>query len=617
MVRWIPASLSDAGGDVIEVAVRDLDAEKPEWQNCTPCLAPGDSPPFNPGQIPVPADWNTTAPSLSRHHSVSLNGPAKPGPSFKVLGWDSERKSIYFQSRATGQISKEKPSTSTAFFLKLEPNLGYWRYTFSSLGKTKSAFDIVTAYSALINQADDAGIFRTAMARGLGVYRDAGRTIWHLGDRLEVDGTCFQISEVESEFTYAQRPQLPVNPQAQPSSNTEGKRLIDIIERMGWEGENDHLYVAGWAVASNVAAALSKRPGLQVTSAFSTGKTDTRENVIQPLQAGTGLHLSNPTGAGVRQNLSSDTLPVCIDESEAENQHRRNEHLMLVRQSYDGTPMFMGTGSGDGTCYPCRSSVALFSINAPMPKPADASRLVVIRRKRIPQAEWDKLVKERSHFVTSELGNRIMRRTVNHLDVLLDNIEVFMGAIRSKVGTSCPPRYDERHGILLACSHSLCSTEVIDLTQAEAWLDEHGWTFVEEEDADEGEAALSEAYQCLEHLLGFRPTGWRGHTLGELVQAVHGNDSPNEADEKRLGSYGLKVDRKQGLYVANSGTGIQSIYRSTCWRDGGHKNRLCELPRVSRCKQPDHFRGSGTLRYCVIPWSTKGLELETPIDEDS
>ena len=542
--------------------------------------------------------------SGSREAAAPTTTNAESAPNYRVLGWDGKKKTIYFQSGTTGQIWNERPSTNMLFFLKLDPSLEYWK-TLYPISKDAKSFNRVQALTVIFDQANTVNIFERSQVFGRGVYRDCGRTVWNLGDRLEVDGRICSIFDISSKSTYALRHSLPINPQVEPSTDEEGLKLADLVKRMGWVGACDPLYVLGWAVASNVAAALPCRPGLQLSNASSSGKTFVREHVISPLQAGLGVHTSEATAAAIRQTLDCDTLPICIDESEADRPKQREEHLMLMRQSFDGTATARGTGGGRAISYSCLSAVALFSVCGPTPKSADADRLVVVSRKSIDQQAWNELTEELGGFLTNEMGERVIRRTVTHLPVLLENIQVFIRAIRSMQQDNdlYPHRYPQTQGTLLACAYSLVSTEAVDVETATAWLDLQGWTHDVHSNADH-----EPARKCLGHLLGFQPNEDGGPSLGEMAFRLCKSDQENSEDETLLGRHGLKVDRERGLFIANNGEGIRMVFRRTPWCDGGHRQFLRNLPLAYGAEKPIHFPGAVTYRCSVIPWAALKLE---------
>jgi putative DNA primase/helicase len=533
---------------------------------------------------------------------------------YRVLGWDSQRRRIWFQHRQSAQISSTTPGPSFDRLLPLGP-LEYWESTFPA-DRRAGGVDWSRAVSDLAVAADRAGVFDPAKVRGRGVWRDGGRIVWHLGDRLEVDGIETPLSALESSSHYLRLPALAIDPAAATLSDEHGQQILQLIERMGWSGPSDHLLLAGWFVLSNVCGALHKRPGLQISSGFGTGKSDTADNVIRPLQAGLGISCSGSTEAGIRQSIRHDVLPVLVDESEQADGSRRAQQLRLVRLAYDGQPMVKGTPHGEALEFTLRVAICLAGINAPIDNPADLSRIAVIGRRQLPGPEWQQIAAERAELVTIEAGQRLIRRTVSNLQTLLANIET-MGRVLAAMAASCGSgRVGDTYGALLAGAHLLGSTEWLSDAAALAWLDSVGWNPAAPAADGVDRSADAEARQCLDHLLS-HDLPWRDPddrersttgriTVRELLELALRRGAPDAPEA--LGRLGLKADPERGVLVVNSGASIEPIFRGSKWSQGAHRARLLELAGAEPVASPPRFPVLGSRRCVSVPWDLVDLD---------
>ena len=542
---------------------------------------------------------------------------------FKVLGWDADRKVVFYRHRQTSQIASVKPY-GPAELLKLAP-AAQWEKEHPRYGENKKTGKkevIGVAWTAaadwLIVQANMAGVFEPERVRGRGVWLDSGnRVVWHLGDRLEVNGTITRLADHESRHHYGRLPALPINPAVEPLDDAHGRKILAVIKEMGWAGESDYLHVAGHAVTSNVGGALVKRPQLQSESPWGSGKTDNLENVLTPLQAGIGYSSAGSTEAGIRQLVGSDSLPVTVDESEQEDGKKREALLRLVRYNFDGTEQNKGTPSGQGLRFRMRSSIALAGINAPIPNPADRSRIAVVTRKPIPGNQWADVAARRAELISNEVGERLIRRTVTHLPALLANITTFGKVIAGMVTTGDSGRAGDTWGALLAGAHHLTSTAVLTEGQAAAWLQMVGWDYSHTNSDETDRAAGAEGRQCLDHLLAHE-IRWRvaldpesdapstdAITIRELVQMVRDNARSEEGREaiKALGRKGIKVTDEGDLAVAHATPGTQAIFGTTKWGQGAHRKRLLELPGTTVTSGTVHFATDSSRRAVLVPWS--------------
>ena len=542
----------------------------------------------------------------------------KPQP-YRVLGWNADRTKVWYRHRQTAQIANAKPFGSQEL-LRLAP-LDHW---YDKHPKTNKEGEVIAvnwaqAASDLIQDADACGVFEIERVKGRGVWLDGGKVVWHLGDKLEVDGVLTPLADHKSDNHYGLMASLPIDPAIEPLSDDHGKAILQVLKDCGWQGPSDHLHLAGFTVISNVSGGVPKRPGLQVTSPFGSGKTDTIENGIDPLQGGLGKITTGSTEAGLRQLIGRDALPATVDESEAEDGRKREAMLRCLRYNFDGNEVVKGTPSGEPIKFCMRSGICLAGINSPITNPADRSRIAVISRQLLPSEEWTGVAKRRANLITTEVGKQLIRRSVSNLPALLDNITTFGRVIADMVDSGDSGRAGDTWGALLAGAHHLTSTKRVSDEEAKAWLAEVGWDISHTESDETDRKAGAEGRQCLDQMLsheirwidpGDRESG-RPSTgflaIRELVSLV--KNSPQSIDgqeaEKELGRKGLRV-LTEGLAVANNAPGTQAIFKATKWANGAHKDRFLELKGTTRASGPLHFPGSGSRRAVLLAWSDVG-----------
>ena len=532
---------------------------------------------------------------------------------FKVLGWCADRSRIHYQHRETGQIAAIKPAAQAATLLTLAP-LDYWETVTPAV---RTGANWPAALNLVVEQANKAGVFSLDRLRGRGVWMDGTKVVWHLGDRLEVDGQEVELIEHRSTHHYPRLPALDVDPASAPLSDAQGGEILAAVAAMGWATPLDHLHLVGWIVLASVCGALDKRPVLQITCGYGKGKTYTLTGVVAPLLAGLAISQSNSTEAAVRQTLNTDALPVLLDESEGEDHQRREGHLKLARLSFDGTETSRGTTHGKALSYAVRSSVALVGINAMIVNPAERSRTVVVGRQPLPQDQWAKVDRTLRQLLTVEVGAQLLRRAVNHLHTMRANVATFRRIVEGQLPAGAAARAGDTYGALLAGAHLLTSTKVVDDVQAVAWLDLMNWSApaaLGVEVAD-GQSAAAEGVQCLAKLFSHEEQ-WRNKeadyetgriSIRELIELARINSSAAEAAEARkvLGRRGIKAT-DHGLVIANSAETLAPIYGNTKWRGGGHRERLRELPGAEAAG-PKHFTGGGTHKATTIPWNVAGF----------
>ena len=541
---------------------------------------------------------------------TDLGGKAMDEVPFKVLGWCTERKVIWYQHRQTGQIANITPSAQATPLLKLAPQK-YWKDNFPQENeKAAGGIAWTKAASKIIEDANREGVFSLDRLRGCGVWMDGSRVVWHLGNRLEVDGSPVGLIDIQSSYHYQRLQKLNVDASVAQLSDEHGQGILKAVGAMGWASPLDHLHLLGWIMLANVGGAIEKRPVLQITCGYGKGKTYTLSFVVSPLLAGLAISQSNCTEASIRQTLGTNTLPVLIDESEGEDQNKREGHLRLARLSYDGVATSRGTTHGKALTYAVRSSIALVGINATVPNPADRSRFVVVGRQPLPQAKWEKVDRQLQELITIETGVQLLRRTVTHLATLRANVATFRRVVEAQLPDGAAARAGDTYGALLAGAHLLSSTKLLDEAQALNWLDEMKWNAADALglDASPEQSAAAEGEQCLAKLLSHQEN-WKADSKGtgrltvrELVGLARSPGSSEEAVEARLviGRLGIKATEK-GLVIANSPEALAPIYSNTKWRNKGHIERLRDLPNA-KAAGLEHFPALGSHKATELPW---------------
>lgn len=530
---------------------------------------------------------------------------------FKVLGWSADRQRLHYQHRQTGQIDAIPAAAQAGPLLKLAP-MDWWMSRHPGGGA--AGFNAVACLDEVIDQANAAGVFALDRVRGCGVWMDGTQVVWHLGDRLEVDGKLMELINFDTDYYYQRLPKLTIDPQTAALSDGMGEQILQAVKAMGWSSPLDALHLLGWVMLANVGGALDKRPVLQITCGFGQGKTYTLTVVGLPLLAGLAICESNSSEASIRQKLNTDTLPVLIDESEGEDQHKREGHLKLARLSYDGRATSRGTTHGKALTYSVRSSIALVGINAVIANPADRSRTVVVGRQQLPQDQWGPVDRKLRELLTIETGAMLLRRCVTHLPTLRANIATFRTVVEAQLPAGAAARAGDTYGALLAGAHLLLSTAQVDEAQALVWMDRIGWDAAAAlgVDAAPEQSAAAEGHQCLDTLLSHEEqwktdTGTGRITIRELLVLARSLSSADEAEQARiaLGRRGIKAT-DHGLVIANSGETLNPIYGNTKWRKGGHVERLRDLPGADAAGSV-HFKAVGTLRATTVPWAAAGF----------
>lgn len=543
--------------------------------------------------------------------------PKGPAP-YEILGWDDQRKAIYYRKLNTGQVASIPPPASKGPLLLLAP-AEHWG----------DPFDWVRCASGVITAADAAGVFDPSLRRGRGIWRDDDRLIWHLGDKLRIDGAApISLGKAPaSDYTYDLRPRLDTSGSEAPLTDRDARRILDIIRRAGWQGRADHAFVAGAAVLGPFGPALARRPIVVITAHFAAGKTEVLA-LIQDLWGGKTycLRREAPSPAGIRQTLRNDALPILVDEFEKVGGRSLDGWFELLRVAFDGGTTGRGTAHGQAINYPCLFFPVIAGINTSFANPADRSRAAFARKRHIPADEFQALKADIAGFITPKTGRRLIARTLANFAALQQNIQLTRQVlVRQMVGTSAD-RLADAQGHLLGAARLLVTTEPLaSVEAAAAWVAEVGWQ------PDAGAcielSPQAEGRQVLDLLLSYR-CRWSTIdnpsaeiTVRELIDiarglgtppvAGHGKPFEGEVDRSverswrssaraTLGRLGVKVEDGY-LHVANTGAGIETVFSRTKWSGGSHRDRLAELAGAEVLGRTAHFPAGGSHRALRLP----------------
>jgi hypothetical protein len=207
----------------------------------------------------------------------------------------------------------------------------------------------------------------------------------------------------------------------------------------------------------------------------------------------------------------------------------------------------------------------------------------------------------------------LLRRCVNHLPTLRANVATFRRVVEGQLPAGAAARAGDTYGALLAGAHLLLSTDKVDDAAALEWLNHVGWNAAAALGVDAGPngESASEGRQCLAKLLSHEEQ-WRTEdpeygtgklSIRELLELARTvlNTPESEQARKALGRRGIRAT-DNGLVIANSPELLAPIYGNTKWRNGGHRERLRDLPGATASGLV-HIPVAGSHKATTVPWA--------------
>jgi putative DNA primase/helicase len=347
---------------------------------------------------------------------------------------------------------------------------------------------------------------------------------------------------------------------------------------------------------------------------------------VHPLLNGVNIFAQgNTTEAGLRQKLRTDALPVLFEETEQneDKDRMRIQHVLsLIRQASTESHArtYKGTVGGHSMEFLIRSMFCLASIQVGIKHQADVERVTVLslrpkkERETGPVSEWS-TIKEKLYSVIERdptIGARLIRRSMNLLPTIQQNVEVFT-VVASKIFGSA--RAGDQYGTLLAGAWSLFNSQVAPPEQARVMIESYNWD--EHRDA----ADTDESDQALAVLMGSRIRAPHGleFTVHELVCCASevqliGIELPRIDAATFLQRYGMRV--KDGfLLLSNASHELRTLMKDTNFA-ADWRGVLLRIPGTDR-NDNLAVKFNGVLAKCIRIPLEPVLRTVEPMTQES
>ena len=452
--------------------------------------------------------------------------------------------------------------------------------------------------------------------RGRGAWaNEAGELILHTGNQVMIGGRWVKPG-VHGGFVYPTAPPIP-RPGLSGDDGA-GKQLLSWLKTWNWARPSiDPWLLLGWIGCAMYGAAPKWRPIVWITGDKATGKS-TLQDLVNGVFDGGLLQTSDATEAAVRQILGQQSLPVAIDEAEAEEDNRKLMALVkLARQAASGGRILRGGQDHQGHEFIARSCFLFSSILVPPIPPQDRSRLAVLELGELPaSARAPKLDAGEMRAIGATLRRRLADRWDQFGQVLGDyhNAMIDFGGHGGRTA--------DQFGTLLAAAHVMLHDDAPDDVELTTWGRRLAYDTLAER-ADE----QSEAERCLYHL-GSSVVQLAGHGQPRLVADWVGEAGkpPGDMDadpakaRAMLAKIGLgvhigattkgaldddkprPVPGRQYIVVANAHQGLTRQFEGSHWagRSGASGVWSQALKRIAGAVPGSRQRVGGMVIACTL-----------------
>lgn len=541
---------------------------------------------------------------------TSPPGVLPPGCPVVPLGHQGG-KALYVLDQAKQLLAMsprcEKGDLMLAFgagFLEGVPRWASWRAP--KKGETEpqpNGFDQKLVQAALITACQEAGVFDpTGKLFGRGAHRrpidDA--LVLHAGHKvLVIDtvpdgaGRAMRLQEskpgmIEGKI-FAAADKLPV-PAAEPSSDGEAQRLRELFARWYFaEKDAAPLLLLGYVGQAMICGALGWRAHVWLTGETAAGKS-TLQKLIRAVLDDWCVFSEDASEAAIRQLLGDDTLPVLIDEAEADDRAERQTAMInLARKASSGGRIIRGSADHKAQQFTAQSAFLFSSIlHAPL-DPQDRNRFAILAMRQVP---GDAREPELDLKLWREAGRRMQRRMIEQWPRFDRTLWEYKNAIRE---TGFQGRWRDTFGTLLACAdmllHDRVPSEESIANEGDAYGRVTRWVQtcvpMMVRGATEAEDTTTRCAQFLTSTLLPSAAGQQRETVGRWILRAMDFDretqSFNKGARDKLRGHGLRVVNltKTGyadatfaepVYVALAGVtnaSLRELFAGSKWAAGG------------------------------------------------
>lgn len=447
--------------------------------------------------------------------------------------------------------------------------------------------------------------------RGAGAWRGAaGELVLHCGDAIVRNGQANAPGLIDGFVYHAAEPRPRPFADAVPAGDETtgaGKWLLGLLRTWTWRrAELDPILLLGWIGAAMIGGALAWRPAVWITGGQGTGKS-TLHALLRDIFGNALVSVSDTSAAGLWQRLRYDSLPVAIDELEADVDGRRADGVVrLARQASSGGVVLRGGQNHEGAEFVTRSCFLFSSIIMPPLEPQDFCRIAVLEIGALPPGSLLKLDAAK----LQECGRKLLRRLVDGWRRFPETLEIYRAALTENGHNA---RGADQFGTLLACADlTLHDGETAAEYARELAGGLNALELVEWADQLSDESGMIQ-YLLTSIIEPFR-NGTRG-TVGDWVLKATGRGNTLDTDEANrvLGTYGLKIERVQNadggdadyLALANQHGGLAGLFEETKWagRPGRPGGWIQSARRIEGRIVPKHplWFGGGNARCTLIP----------------
>ncbi len=499
---------------------------------------------------------------------------------FRPMGMDGLKYYIYVYSKMQ-VVTFSSTDLSRMSSLRNIASNAEWEMAIKSLGFMKES-DMKEqriasiASDIIITECNRLGIYDEAeRVRGVGAWRDAGRSILHCGAHAYMDGKKYELTEIPSRYIYTQRTKMcDLHPN--PLTSEEGKRLFDITQQLNWENPLSAYLLAGWITLAPVCGILDWRPHIWISGESGAGKSTILDQIIKPSLGNLSLAVDGgSTEPGVRGKMDKDARPIVFEESESKDKRQKGNVdaiLDLARNSSSNEGNRILKYGMDGVmarwcfCFSCVNPVMNDEVYL-----SRIEQLTIVKNKSAdaPQKFAD-LTEDIALLIgkDGEFAKRLLARTVNMIPQLYENINIFKKTIKNDIRGAA--RFAEQMGSLLAGYYTLTNDGIAKPEDVYELIKPFQLAEKLADNSEPDSRALIREITQTVIKVGDKNNMATEYQMGDLIAQVikpYDKSLPVELAEAKLKEYSIRV-MDGDVRIGQSNKNMKNILRNTKWEFG-------------------------------------------------
>lgn len=442
--------------------------------------------------------------------------------------------------------------------------------------------------------------------RGPGSWLDKdGTIVMHCGNILYHGDKALTPGKIDRHI-YPSHPEIPFPKPSDsfPTGTEAAQELLALFNTWNWvRPDVDPKLLLGWIGAAILGGALRWRPLIWITGDKATGKSTLHEALKAIFDDGGLIHATDPTAAGLWQTVGHASLPIALDEIEAEQDNRKAMNIIkLARHAASGGQTMRGGSDHKSSTFTVRSCFLFSSILIPPMLGQDVSRMAILMLNDLEKTQKAPRLEPRR---LAEIGAALRHRLLKRAHLLPDLIDTFKIEL-SQVGHG--GRGSDQFGTLIACYELLMSDGEPDQDTKNEWASLMNKATLAESSDD-----IADHERCVSFLLSTMVDLYRSgerRTVSDWLLRAAGkrkgvNEFEQEEAQRALGNLGMKYakDIKSGnefVYIANTHQGMASLFRDSHWAGAsGTSGVWVQAMRRVKGAEADQQRFNGVKDRCT------------------